>query len=354
MILGRGVAAAFVATASISSPVVHAFVAETASPPRAATARRLAVATTPRGTDRDDRIATLESRLEEATSEAARWRDECARAQLDAAASIDGLRAEYDAALEESQSLIDSLLREAALREEDDDVEISFEKNDGGADDANLEWPLTAEAESFGGAKEGEGKISLEVDAAANKLWFAAEAKDSVGAEESQESTGSHSPVDDAASTSAVVAAPAVFPSKEEGSDSIRRPSEEDLELTRRVIMDFVKLGGGDGDEDAFVLSKRGNVEYLEKIENRSRRRMSLRERLMAMETAGSANGSVKGKALVAVPSPQPRAPPRVPGSSRRMERVGSRRGAEKPSERTGTGSAPRKTTSLRELVLRS
>mmetsp|Transcript_9055 Transcript_9055/g.19621 ORF Transcript_9055/g.19621 Transcript_9055/m.19621 type:complete len:192 (+) Transcript_9055:252-827(+) len=152
MILGRGVAAAFVATASISSPVVHAFVAETASPPRAATARRLAVATTPRGTDRDDRIATLESRLEEATSEAARWRDECARAQLDAAASIDGLRAEYDAALEESQSLIDSLLREAALREEDD-AAISVEKYDGGEDDANDELSLMVEVDNSGGAE---------------------------------------------------------------------------------------------------------------------------------------------------------------------------------------------------------
>jgi len=157
-------------------------------------------------------------------------------------------------------------------------------------------------------------------------LWFAAEANESVGAEEGEEissEVNNSTPVDKAAATPAAE----LRCSKEEDSDS-RLRREEDLELTRRVIMDFVKLGGGDGEEDAFVLSKKGNVEYLEKIENRSRRRMSLRERLTAME-----NTIADKRAPVAAPSPRPRMPEKgSSGSSRRIERVGPRRSAEKSS----------------------
>ncbi len=128
-------------------------------------------------------------------------------------------------------------------------------------------------------------------------MWFAAEAKESVGAEEGEEissEVNNSTPVDKAAATPAAE----LRCSKEEDSDS-RLRREEDLELTRRAIMDFVKLGGGDGEEDAFVLSKKGNVEYHEKIENRSRRRMGLRERLTAME-----NTIADKRAPVAAPFP--------------------------------------------------
>mmetsp|Transcript_11003 Transcript_11003/g.17782 ORF Transcript_11003/g.17782 Transcript_11003/m.17782 type:complete len:83 (+) Transcript_11003:796-1044(+) len=47
--------------------------------------------------------------------------------------------------------------------------------------------------------------------------------------------------------------------------------------------MDFVMVGAK-GDEDAFLLKKKNNVEYIEEIKQRAVRRMSLRERLASVD----------------------------------------------------------------------
>mmetsp|Transcript_16960 Transcript_16960/g.36762 ORF Transcript_16960/g.36762 Transcript_16960/m.36762 type:complete len:255 (+) Transcript_16960:542-1306(+) len=211
--------------------------------------------------------------------------------RLDAIVSIEEIRREFDVTMEESQRLIESLL-ETLGESGDAGEEKDFESSSiGGNEDriasAVTEFPSETVASAITEVTDLEPLSLVDEedmeDIASMLMEQPPTLRQLRGGRTSTEDDTSDEELPSVKDSSVSENAVSEDTVSEDAATKTLAAQKKDLELTRRVIMDFVMVGAK-GDEDAFLLKKKNNVEYIEEIKQRAVRRTSLRERLTSVD----------------------------------------------------------------------